>query len=157
MKKKQLRSLYRTFDAIAKERRYFVRSHAPKLRALKTNVWDALKRKLPFFVAMDDDELVGWIGITFPDIPALAHSGTLVMGLLPEYRRQGIGSMLLERAVSRAFDDQNRLRIQLEVIKDNEAAIAFYTKHGFSIEGVAERAILLNDEYKDIVHMALLR
>ena len=125
--------------------------------ALEKAGMEALKRTLPLFVAMDNDEVVGWIGITFPDIPPLAHSGTLVMGILPEYRRQGIGSRLLERAVSFAFEDENRSRIQLEVIKDNEAAITFYTKHGFSIEGIAERAILLEDEYKDIVHMARLR
>ena len=157
MNKAYFRSLYQTFDTIAKEKRYFVRTHAPELRAFKKSVINAIRQNLPLYVAMDGDQVVGWIGIVFPDLPPLSHSGTLVMGVLREYRRQGIGTMLLERAVAHAFAEKHRSRIQLEVLCDNEAARTFYAKHGFRVEGIARRAVFLENEYKDIVHMARLR
>ncbi len=157
MKRVHLRSWHHAFEAIAKEARYFVRTHAPTLRELKQAQREGEERDLPLFAALHHDEVVGWIRVAFPDLPALAHSGTLVMGVLSEYRRQGLGSELLGRALTKGFEGEGRIRVQLEVYKDNDAAMALYAKFGFQIEGVARQAVRLNGHYKDIVHMALLK
>jgi ribosomal protein S18 acetylase RimI-like enzyme len=157
MKLSYFRSFHRAFDAIAREGRYFVRPGGPDRGALRRSTKDALARRHPFFVALDGRDVIGWIHIAFPELPMLAHSGTLVMGLLPEYRRQGIGTRLLHAAMDSAFENPERRRVQLEVMSDNQAAIALYAEHGFAVEGVAERAVRRNGELVDIVHMALFR
>jgi RimJ/RimL family protein N-acetyltransferase len=157
MKLSYLRSFCRAFDAIAREGRYFVRPVGPDRRALRRSTKVALERHHPFFVALDGGDVVGGIHIAFPELPMLAHSGTLVMGLLPEYRRQGIGTRLLRSAMESAFERPGRCRVQLEVMRDNEAAISLYTRQGFAIEGVARRAVRREGELIDIVHMARLR
>ena len=48
------------------------------------------------------------------------------------YRKEGLGSSLLETM----FDELENLQVEtstLEVRVDNEAAITFYTKHGYSV------------------------
>ena len=52
--------------------------------------------------------------------------------MLPEAARQGLGSMLLERAL----DDmraEGYKRFYLWAIRGNEAAAAFYRRHGFRV------------------------
>jgi len=157
VRKAHLPSLHRAFEAIAGRRRYFVRTQAPSRGRLRKIVLDADKRDLPFYVAVDEGEVVGWVSIAFPTIESLDHSGTLNMGVLPEYRRRGIGDRLLESAVSHAFRDGNRWRVQLEVFGDNAAAMALYEKHGFRVEGVARKAVCLDGTFHDVVHMARLK
>jgi RimJ/RimL family protein N-acetyltransferase len=157
MKRRYLGALHRTFDALARSKRYFVRPEAPSRSRLKQIALDADKRDLPFYVALHGDKVVGWVCITFPTIEALSHSGTVVIGVLPGYRRQGIGSRLLERAVAHAFQNEERRRIQLEVFSDNTAAAALYEKHGFKVEGVARNAVCLEGKFRDVVHMAQLK
>lgn len=157
MKRAHIRSWHRAFEAVAQESRYFVRTHAPTLQDLKRAFRDGEERDNPLYAALSGDEVAGWIRVAFPDLPALAHSGTLVMGVLPAYRRQGVGTELLRRALAKGFEREERIRIQLEVYTDNDAAIALYTRSGFQVEGVARQAVRLNGHYKDIVHMALLK
>ncbi|MBC7123627.1 MAG: GNAT family N-acetyltransferase, partial [Pseudothermotoga sp.] len=44
-------------------------------------------------------------------------------------------------------------KIQLEVMANNERAIRLYEKFGFEIEGRKKKAILLDDEYVDLLVM----
>jgi len=52
-----------------------------------------------FFVAMDGDEVVGWAHVQAPELEKLKHTAELSLGVLPEYRRHGIGSHLLHRGM----------------------------------------------------------
>jgi ribosomal-protein-alanine N-acetyltransferase len=61
--------------------------------------------------------------------------GTLKIPMLAvkkEYRKQGIGSALLNNFLEEAAL-QNIKQADLEVKKDNKQAIKFYQKHGFEI------------------------
>ena len=49
-----------------------------------------------------------------------------------EYRGQGLGSKVLEAAISRAYEDFGVRPIVLEVQKDNENAARFYERNGFT-------------------------
>ncbi len=156
MAQRDFRSFCTLFESIVAEGRYFVRPYAPSRRDLKHLAQDAVRRSLPFYVAVKDRLVTGFAAILFPTLPSLAHSGTVVMGVLPRYRRQGLGASLLDRAISHAFQNPTHTRVQLEVFQDNEAAVALYTKLGFQIEGVAKRAVFLDNEYKNVVNMALV-
>lgn len=48
------------------------------------------------------------------------------------YRGQGLGSKVLEVAISRAYEDFGVRPIVLEVQKDNENAARFYERNGFT-------------------------
>jgi ribosomal protein S18 acetylase RimI-like enzyme len=77
------------------------------------------------------------------------------MGLLPEYRAQGLGRKLAERAISDARA-RGITRIELEVFSSNTRAICFYERLGFVHEGVKRNARQLDGGYDDLVLMAFL-
>ncbi len=150
-------SLCLAFDAVARERRFFLATRAPSLEELHRVVEGAIARKLPFFVATEEGRVMGWSAIDTVESEARRHCGVLGMGVLESHRGRGIGSRLLKRAVAHAFEGGRISRIQLEVFQDNTAAIAFYAGFGFHIEGVAKRAFRLRGTYKDVIQMALLK
>jgi ribosomal protein S18 acetylase RimI-like enzyme len=76
------------------------------------------------------------------------------MGVVKDYRRQGIGTKLMERAIIEA-KGQGLERIELEVYASNTPAINLYEKRGFNHEGVKRRARKLDGVYDDIIVMAL--
>ena len=82
------------------------------------------------------------------------HCGTLGMGVLRDHRRQGIGTRLMERTISKA-KVRGIERVELEVYASNVPAISMYEKRGFVHEGVKRRARKIDGVYDDILVMAL--
>jgi ribosomal protein S18 acetylase RimI-like enzyme len=82
------------------------------------------------------------------------HRGTLGMGVHADFRRRGIGTRLIDEAISRA-KDQRLERIELEVFASNTPAITLYKKTGFVIEGVKKKARKLDGVCDDMIQMAL--
>lgn len=81
----------------------------------------------------------------------IAGDGEILnLAVIPERRRQGEGRALLEAALDE-FRARRTGRVFLEVRESNQAAIAFYAKHGFAETGrragyyqdPAEAAILM--------------
>jgi ribosomal protein S18 acetylase RimI-like enzyme len=67
-----------------------------------------------------------------------------------KYRRQGIGTALMDLAVKRAKDEKRRA-VMLETQSCNEAAIAFYMAYGFTLIGFDSCAYNNNDiERKEV-------
>lgn len=77
------------------------------------------------------------------------------MGLLPQYRRQGLGRQLATKAIQAAHHVGIE-RVELEVFASNETAIALYRGLGFMTEGIKRRARKLDGKYEDNVLMALI-
>jgi RimJ/RimL family protein N-acetyltransferase len=97
--------------------------------------------------------VVGWCDIIPSKREAFSHCGTLGMGLIKEYRGQGIGTRLLRATLQKAR--QNGLeRVELEVFAANGAAIRLYEREGFRVEGKKVRAARLAGAYLDVVLMA---
>lgn len=89
--------------------------------------------------------------------PAPERDGILQLDLAVDrrYRRRGLGSALIGRAVHWARDN-GMYRVQLAVVADNDPAIALYEKNGFTIEGTLKSGFRLGDQLHDVHVMARL-
>ena len=56
----------------------------------------------------------------------------VTLGVMSDFRRQGVASKLLRHVISLAQRDPDISRIRLDVHKKNDAAIRLYEKLGFS-------------------------
>jgi ribosomal-protein-alanine N-acetyltransferase len=84
-----------------------------------------------FLVAVADSKIVGYvIGV----IRWGATGHILAIGIDPSYRRQQIGSALMERIIDR-LRAKGAKTIRLEVRKSNSGAQQFYLKLGFKEMG----------------------
>ena len=130
-----IESFHRTLDIVARERRYLAFLEAPPLPSTRAFILDVIGQGYPQFVAMADGEVAGWCDIIPNSRPIKAHCGVLGMGLLPQFRHQGIGSRLMGRALAdaRAFGFS---RVELTVYRSNENAVRLYEKQGFIIKAV---------------------
>ena len=85
----------------------------------------------------------------------VSHSGELSLSVLKDYWGLGIGGAMMETLIEWA-KNKKIVRIQLEVLEDNERAINLYNKFGFVIEGRKRKAVKLGKCFKDTLIMALI-
>jgi putative acetyltransferase len=143
-------------DIVARERRYLAQIEALPLEKIEGFVRESVANDSVQFVALDGARVIGWADI-FPHwATAISHCGSLGMGVLPDYRGQGIGRRLLEACISKAWL-KGMTRIELEARADNSAAIALYRKVGFEHEARKRRAMRFDGVYFEAEQMALLK
>ena len=143
-------------DVVARERRYLAQVEALPLERIEGFVRESVATDAVQFLAIDANQVVGWADI-FPSwAHAVAHCGSLGMGVLPAYRGQGIGRQLLQACIAKAWS-KGITRIELEVRADNDRAIALYSKLGFVQEARKRQAMRFDGEYFDALLMSLLR
>ena len=106
-----------------------------------------------FFVACVNDEVVGWVHLKHPELEKLSHTAELTVGVLEEYRGNGIGSHLLERGLEWA-GSQGFGRIYNSIPASNEGAIGFLNGRGWTEEARREDHYRMNGDYIDEVMMA---
>lgn len=97
-----------------------------------TGVFTSLFERFPdgLLVAEEGSVIVGFlIGV----IPVEASARVLMLGVLPDFRRRGVGGALLH-AFEAAMNPYHVSSIHLEVLTTNEAAIMFYRKNGFETQ-----------------------
>lgn len=146
---------HRALDIVARERRYLAFLEAPPIEATRAFVLDNIKRGHPQFVAVSTGDVVGWCDVTPLSRPSQAHRGVFGVGLLPQFRGQGLGTKLTQSALAaaRAFGLH---RVELTVREHNTGAIELYKKAGFEIEGVQRDASLVDGVYENIICMAVV-
>lgn len=140
---------------VAREHKYLSFMDTPPLESSKQFVLDNIKQNMPHYVALVDDEIVGWCDISSLDRPVFKHAGSLGIGVVTGYRGCGLGSALLKKALEHA-KRIGLTRIELTVREHNDVAINLYKKLGFEIEGVHRNAVLINGNYENHIFMALL-
>jgi ribosomal protein S18 acetylase RimI-like enzyme len=140
-------------DSVARERRHIGMVQAPPLESFREFILSLIDKGDLQFVAMKEDEVVGWCNLSPQRGEGFTHVGILGMGVLKEFRRQGIGIRLMERTISEA-KERGLERIELEVYASNTPAINLYEKWGFDCEGVKKKARKLDGVYDDIIVMA---
>ncbi|PYJ57928.1 MAG: GNAT family N-acetyltransferase [Verrucomicrobia bacterium] len=155
MTEEHIESFRACLDAVAKERRYLALTNAPPPDAVREFMRSAIARRVPQFVALDGQQVIGWCDILPNEKESFAHVGRLGMGVLREYRGQGIGQRLAERAIAQA-KGIGLERIELDAYASNEPAIRLYEKLGFVVEGTKKKGRKLDGVYDDVFVMALI-
>ena len=109
-----------------------------------------------FGVFDDREELIGMLGFSRENRPKRAHIGSLwSMYVLPKFRRQGFGEMLLDRALSHAKQLGVVRQIVLTVTANNLAASSLYKSRGFERFGLEYYALFIDGKYFDEEHLVL--
>lgn len=121
---------------------------APPLEKIISFQRDIISKNGPAYYAIDGDSVVGWCDVFPEENPRLRHCGNLGMGILPEFRGQGIGSKLLQKVIEHAkiFGLE---KIELKVYTSNLSAVALYKKFDFEQEGLIKKYRKLEDYYFD--------
>jgi ribosomal protein S18 acetylase RimI-like enzyme len=149
---KDARGFRACVGVVAQERRYLSFFEPFPLSAVRAFIGSNLRRKFPALVVVDGDQVVGWADITGPLIEGPhAHVGILGMGLLPEYRGNGLGRKLITRALAAA---RNRFdKVELSVFRKNRNARALYRSVGFELCGVRKQSAKLCYGFDDVLLM----
>lgn len=84
------------------------------------------------FIAYEDGKAAGFVNVWLTPPLAIINN----IGVLPEFRRRGIASVLMEAAIG-ACDGCSSLSLEVRV--SNTPAISLYEKHGFSNVGCRKR------------------
>ncbi|MCL4803022.1 MAG: GNAT family N-acetyltransferase [Anaerolineae bacterium] len=109
-----------------------------------------------FLVAESDGRIIGQLTLEGGRRRNVRHMATLGITVAEDWRDQGIGRQLMERAIHWARDGGIIRRIELHVFARNERAIHLYEKCGFVTEGRRRRAVIRDGEYLDDLVMGLL-
>lgn len=99
-----------------------------------------------YFVAKEKGKCIGYAGFW-----NVSGEGDITnVAVLPEFRRLGIGSKLIEAVIKKASELKLSL-LTLEVRRSNTAAQGLYSKYGFEIIG--ERKHYYSDNREDALIM----
>jgi putative acetyltransferase len=142
-------------DVVAREGKYLAQLEALPIERIRTFVGESVATDAVQFVALDGERVVGWADIFPAWQPALAHCGSLGMGVHPDYRGQGIGERLLSACIAKARA-KGITRIELETRIDNSRAIGLYEKLGFAHEARRKNAMRFDGVYHDALQMVLI-
>jgi len=142
-------------DRVACERKYLGFTRAAPIKETRKSLVEDMERGVIRLIALDELKVVGWCHIRPDRWEGFTHAGWLGMGVLQEYRGQGIGSALLHQALAEARH-RGMERVELSVFASNLTAIHLYEKFKFEFEGRKRRARKLNGSYDDIIVMALI-
>ena len=149
-------SFHHALDTVARERRYLTFTEAPSLAHTREFVLGGQEKGDPRVVAVAAGKVVGWCDIGRHPFRTHAHRGTLGMGVMPGFRRRGVGVRLITAALDGAWA-AGLTRVELTVYADNSAAVALYEKVGFVREGIVQDAVCVGGHYRDGIAMAVLR
>ena len=105
-----------------------------------------------FAAVSAEGQIIGNLEIAAETRPQTRHVGNLGMSVLAPYRAAGLGTRLLETAITWARSTDLR-RLQLEVIENNPRAIRLYERFGFEVEGRKPGGIEVEGEYLDLIQM----
>ena len=89
-------------DSVARERKYLGFTQAASIEETRKSLVEDMERGVIRLIAIDNAKIVGWCHIKPDKLEGFTHSGWLGMGILKEYRDQGIGSALFHEALAEA-------------------------------------------------------
>lgn len=107
------------------------------------------------FVAEVTDNFVGYVIAAGSKAKRQRHSAYLVIGILPDYRGKGIGSVLFDKVIKWA-SEHHISRLELTTVTENKSGLALYKKNGFEIEGTKRSSLKIDGKLYDEYYMAKL-
>ncbi|MBE2217342.1 MAG: GNAT family N-acetyltransferase [Ignavibacteria bacterium] len=141
-------------DSVSRERMWLAFTEAPPYEHMRKFVQGLISDNDIQVYAVLGDTVVGWCDITRRKRSVFAHTGSLGMGIVKEYRGKGLGSRMMEEVIKQARTNGLE-KICLEVYSHNAAGIALYKKFGFVEEGKKIREAKLDGKYLDEYFMGL--
>ncbi|HCU85491.1 GNAT family N-acetyltransferase [Methylophilus sp. UBA6697] len=142
-------------DSVARELKYLSFTEGPPHEMTVNFVRKNIAGHWPHFIALYNQQVVGWCDIASLDRPVYAHAGVLGIGVVRRHRQQGIGKRLMQAALEAACAS-GLTRITLTVREHNDVAIKLYEQFGFLKEGLHINAVKVNEHYENYISMALL-
>lgn len=139
----------------------FILTHAgdqPSIEAVDERVEMIPSGKFYSLVGVDSDsgEIVANVAYTFSPRVKLAHVGDLGIGVLPDWRGSGLGSLMLARSIEDMRARPGITRLELTVMVGNDHAMAMYERAGFVVEGHKNRSMRQPDgSYVDEILMGM--
>ena len=149
---KYIKAYWVTLGRVAQERKYLRITHAFPLEETMEFIREGIKNNYPYFFIKSEDAIVGWCDIR--PLSKESTVGCLGIGLLKDYRGQGIGAKAIAVALNKAREQSFTL-IQLEVLATNERAIRLYRSAGFLFAEQSPRLIEIEGEKAEIYTMQL--
>jgi ribosomal protein S18 acetylase RimI-like enzyme len=110
---------HETTGRVFREARMHALLEAPPIEQVAAFVRGNIRGDELQFVALHGEGVIGWCDILTKPRVALRHSGVLGIGVLNEYRGQGVGKALMETTLA-AARARGITRIELTVRTDNE-------------------------------------
>ena len=141
--------------SVAREKHYLAFLDSPSSEMAKDFVLNNIKESWPHVIAVSNNKVIGWCDIVGSNRHACKHLGTLGVGIVNEYRGNGTGRQLMNKALELA-EIRGLTRIELAVRDDNARAIHLYKTLGFNVEGKYINSLLIDGKYYDQISMALL-
>jgi ribosomal protein S18 acetylase RimI-like enzyme len=111
-------------------------------------------RRRVLYVAEVGGRVVGAADVRSSPFKKEAHTRTLGIAIIREFRGLGIGKALMEACLD--FCRRTEVeKVSLEVFSTNKAAISLYTRMGFELECVHRGKFKIRGEYVDEWSMSL--
>lgn len=146
-------SFYQTLARVVAKKMYLDLVDMPETSKLQERLAQIIAAKIPYFYALHGLTVVGFCAIQPEERSTLLHRGRLAMAILPDYRGQGVGTLLLEATLNDAMRFGLE-KIGLHVYTHNQPAIALYQKFGFVQEGLERHYRKYQGVYMDALLMA---
>ena len=128
----------------------------PPYDEAKINRWMSGVQTGLSIVAIFSDRLVGISSIYEFSRPREKGIGGMMIYIHQEFHGVGLGTAMTDEILKLA-KERGLHRIGLEVVEDNDAAVALYKKRGFEVEGVLRDAYFGEDgEYHNMLVMGTL-
>lgn len=151
--KDYVKSFNKAIDIVAREKIYLAKVEGPPLERSEGFVEFLISSNFPQYFAVENGKVIGWCDAAPYSYRGMNHVAVLGMGILPEYRKMGFGSKLLELTINHAKEINNIEKIELEVFKQNVGGVEFYKKHQFQIEGEKAKVRKIDGAYDNLYVM----
>lgn len=146
------RALAELMDEIYREGRWFVGDEGPGAGAMARRLRSLHASQEVILVAEASAGPIGWLEAARYQPRRLAHVATLTLGVAPQWRGRGAGTLLM-RAVPPWARRVGIAKLRLDVRAGNVAARALYEKEGFVVEGREVGHVRTEDGFEDNVLM----
>ena len=110
-----------------------------------------------FIIEVKEEKIsIGTVGLTSIDYKnQRAELGVLIGD--ESWQNKGMGTDALDLLIKFAFDEMNIRKIKAIVFEENIPAIKLYKSRGFVEEGVLNKEVYKNGEFKSVMVMALFK
>ncbi|ANU23357.1 GNAT family N-acetyltransferase [Planococcus donghaensis] len=104
-------------------------------------------------LAILNGQHVGYLMIEGYKAHRASHRAGLRIGIQKDSQRNGIGSLLLQKA--EAWSAEKGIhRLEVSVLETNSTALTFLHKHGYESEGIRRKALMIQQTAYDEIYLA---